>query len=259
MAKKAGTATKSGGIKSWMNHLFAKSNKQKTNNVGVTTKARSTIDSLSEKNTTGSGSAMVSIGRSSSSTTTTTTATTQSSSNHHHSKVPETAHPPTATGHDLAPSNTNLAVPSVDHNKEGGKDEHVDTQEDQQPSDDCPAPIEVNFFPPSFPLYLNSDTRPILQIFWQHGGHDVFVAGSFDNWSGKYCKSVGSGILKTMMMLFTEPVRMEKQVDGVFVARLRTSDHTVWYKFVVDGYWKHDDTKPTEMDKGKRAESMSSR
>jgi hypothetical protein len=45
---------------------------------------------------------------------------------------------------------------------------------------------------------------------------------------------------------------MDKQVDGVFVARLRPSDHTVWYKFVVDGLWKHDDTKPTEKDKGKR-------
>lgn len=155
MAKKAGTATKSGGIKSWMNHLFAKSNKKKTNNVGVTTKARSTFDSLSEKNTTGSGSAMGSIGRSSSSTTTTTTATTKSSSNHHHnSKVPETAHPPTTTGHDLVPSNINLAVPSVDHSKEVAEDEHGDTQEDQQPSDDCPAPIEVKNFPPSFPLHI---------------------------------------------------------------------------------------------------------
>lgn len=70
---------------------------------------------------------------------------------------------------------------------------------------------------------------------------------------------MGSGILMTMMILFTESVRMDKQVDGVFMTRLRTSDHTVWYKFVVDGLWKHDDTKPTEMDKGKRVKPMSPR
>jgi hypothetical protein len=186
MAKKSGTATKPGGIKSWMNHLFTKSNKTKTNNVGVTTKARSTFDSLSEKNTTGSSSAKDSIVRSSSSTTTTTTTTTQSSSNHHpHSKVPETAHPHTATNHELIPSTENLAVSSVDHDEERAMDGHVDTQEDQQPSADCPAPIEVKF---SLPLFFisNADTHPFLKIFWQHGGQDVFVTGTFDNWSSKY-------------------------------------------------------------------------
>lgn len=161
MAKKSGTATKPGGIKSWMNHLFTKNNKTKTSNVGVTTKARSIFDSLSEKNTIGSSSAKDSIVRSSSSTTTTTTTTTQSSSNHHHhSKVREAAHPPTATNHDLIPSTENLAVSSVDHDEERAKDEHVDTQEDQQPSADCPAPIEVKLFPPSL-FYFKRRHSPI--------------------------------------------------------------------------------------------------
>ncbi|KAI8336831.1 immunoglobulin E-set [Chlamydoabsidia padenii] len=211
MAKNTGTTPKHGRIKSWMTHLFTKSNKKETNNIRVTTTgARSTNDSLSEKNTTGSISVVDSIARSSSTTT------TRSSSVHNSSKcvttipynTPETikeapAPQPTVSATSSSSSSSPTSTSSTYHKKED-----TSQQVDQQPSDDIPAPIEV---------------------YWKHGGQDVYVTGTFDDWK--------------------KSVRMDKQTDGNFVARLPPNDHTMWYKFVVDGIWKHDDDQPNEKDK----------
>ncbi|KAI9847243.1 MAG: hypothetical protein M1838_000957 [Thelocarpon superellum] len=64
---------------------------------------------------------------------------------------------------------------------------------------------------------------------WQHPASEVFVTGTFDDWG--------------------KTVQLEKVGDGFEkVVHLTKVDHSIYYKFVVDGTWTTDHTAPQETD-----------
>jgi len=69
------------------------------------------------------------------------------------------------------------------------------------------------------------------QFEWKNSGAGkVFVTGSFDNWQ--------------------QINELEKQPDGTFmkVIQLPTNEKKIIYKYVVDGNWVIDNSKPIEDD-----------
>ncbi|ORZ14028.1 immunoglobulin E-set [Absidia repens] len=82
---------------------------------------------------------------------------------------------------------------------------------------------------PDASVEVKGDVNTTAEIFWEYGGQEVFVTGTFDQWN--------------------KSLRMKKQPDGRFVANLQSNDKTILYKFVVDGVWNHDGNQPIEKDK----------
>ncbi|CAO3589706.1 unnamed protein product [Absidia cylindrospora] len=198
--------TRTGSIKSWMN-IFKGSKKRMDNNknFGVT-KARST-SSLSEKNTT--GSAPTSMTRSS-------TTTTQSSVANKTIDHDDVDHPSQPTKN--SNSDNNITTTIVDDNPP--KDDHEYSVK---------APARSDSHTSNVTSYGSVEVNPTVEVFWEHGGQEVFVTGTFDQWN--------------------KSLKMEKQPDGRFVANLQSNDKTILYKFVVDGVWKHDGNQTIEKDK----------
>ncbi|KAG9397649.1 hypothetical protein J8273_0779 [Carpediemonas membranifera] len=72
-----------------------------------------------------------------------------------------------------------------------------------------------------------SDKGHIVNIDWKHGGHSVYITGSFNRWR--------------------ERIPM-KHKDGVWSVGIRLPIGLHQYKYVVDNEWKYDHTKPTRSD-----------
>ncbi|KAI8064496.1 immunoglobulin E-set [Gongronella butleri] len=76
---------------------------------------------------------------------------------------------------------------------------------------------------------MPKDQPVVTKIVWAHGGDQVFLTGTFDNWQ--------------------KSIEMQKQDDNTFAHELSSpAGVPVQYKFVVDGVWKCDDNLPTQTD-----------
>eukprot|EP00029_Vermamoeba_vermiformis_P009297 TRINITY_DN4593_c0_g1_i1.p1 TRINITY_DN4593_c0_g1~~TRINITY_DN4593_c0_g1_i1.p1 ORF type:complete len:264 (+),score=47.78 TRINITY_DN4593_c0_g1_i1:84-875(+) len=67
-----------------------------------------------------------------------------------------------------------------------------------------------------------------IKFIWPHGGKAVFLSGQFNDWATD------------------QP--MHKDEDGTFVAWQLLGPGTYQYKFIVDGAWVYDNSKPVQKD-----------
>jgi len=75
-----------------------------------------------------------------------------------------------------------------------------------------------------FRLYLKIATTVPVTITWKQNANEVILAGSFlNNWQDR--------------------VRMERK-DGIFVYNCNLEKAKHYYKYIVDGIWRHDETNP---------------
>ncbi|EME25791.1 SNF1 protein kinase subunit beta-2 [Galdieria sulphuraria] len=71
-----------------------------------------------------------------------------------------------------------------------------------------------------------SKTLVPLQLQWKKGGDNVYVAGTFNNWT---------------------PVALRKKNDGSFEVTLEVPPGEVEFKFIVDGEWRESEDYDTKL------------
>ncbi|CAO3617116.1 unnamed protein product [Cunninghamella blakesleeana] len=113
----------------------------------------------------------------------------------------------------LLPSDPSITI--NDKNKSNIDHNHHDQQ---------PSMVEKNI------SETKSKTNNSIEIHWKHGGNQVYLTGTFDQWQ--------------------KTIRMEKQ-NGEFLGTIPSSFSSgkpIYYKFIVDDVWVYDVEKPTEKD-----------